>query len=136
MIEITWSNYGRNKPQRETMAYWFGKLQKHDFNAVHRAFDNWVDSSRELPTVKDIADMLKPKQQDYKYLPKKISESEFQVVQEKLQVIQEKLVKKPARDWVAYWQAILANPSNHKSNITIRFAEQALKNLGAKVSHD
>lgn len=67
---VTWQSLGRNKPDRETMRYWFDKLINYDLQTVSGAFDKWLTNNRELPTIKDILDLCKPKD-DYYKLPKK-----------------------------------------------------------------
>ena len=42
MMRVTWANYGRNEPDKDTMRYWYSKLDKHDFNVVTKAFDDWI----------------------------------------------------------------------------------------------
>ena len=61
MMRVTWANYGRNEPDKDTMRYWYSKLDRHDFNVVTKAFDDWIDTSKQLPTIKDIQDACKPK---------------------------------------------------------------------------
>ena len=57
MMRVTWQTYGRKEIEKETMRYWFNKLISYDFDVVTIAFDNWIKSQRELPTVKDIFDL-------------------------------------------------------------------------------
>jgi len=113
---------------------WASRLGGMTKERLKNALEHTYDST---PSLDDFVSNCKVKVEhvDYKALPKSLSDAEIEAAQAKLHAIQEKLVNKPARDWVAYWQAILANPKQEKM-ITISTAKEALKNLGAKVSHD
>lgn len=61
MMKVTWQSYGRNGADRETLRYWFDKLIAYEFNAVSNAFDEWIKSQKELPTVNEILKLCQHK---------------------------------------------------------------------------
>ena len=124
MMRVTWENYGRNKPDKETMRYWYGKLEDHDFNLVTKAFDDWLISNRQLPTIKDIQDACKPKPTIFARLPSPlaIAENHRHAVEVKQAV--EKMVS-GKRDMKAWARKIKANPSAYP-DISLRYAMEAL----------
>ena len=124
MMRVTWANYGRNEPDKDTLRYWFGKLENHDFNLVTKAFDDWIMSSKQLPTLKDIQDACKPKPQVYARLPSPLSNEDNQrhVVEVKEAI--EKMVN-GKRDMKAWAHKIIANPSAYP-DISYRYAKEAL----------
>jgi len=69
MMKVTWQSYGRNGADRETLRYWFDKLIAHEFETVSHAFDEWIKSQKELPTVSDIMKLCKPNVTIYARLP-------------------------------------------------------------------
>lgn len=124
MMRVTWANYGRNEPDRETMRYWFSKLDKHDFNIVTKAFDEWIDASKQLPTIKDIQDACKPKPTIFARLPSPlaIAENHRHAVEVKQAV--DKMIN-GKRDYRAWAKVILNNKSNYP-DISFRYANEAL----------
>lgn len=124
MMRVTWANYGRNEPDKDTMRYWFGKLANYEFNQVTKAFDDWIDSSKQLPTVKDIVDALKPKPTIFARLPSPlaIAENHRHAVEVKEAV--EKMVS-GKRDMKAWAHKIIANPKAYPE-ISLRYAKEAL----------
>lgn len=124
MMRVTWANYGRNEPDKDTMRYWFGKLEAHDFNLVTKAFDDWIDTSRELPTIKDIQNACKPKPTIFARLPSPlaIAENHRHAVEVKQAV--EKMVS-GKRDMKAWAHKIIKNPKAYP-DISLRFAKEAL----------
>ena len=124
MMRVTWANYGRNEPERETMRYWFSKLDKHDFNLVTKAFDDWIMASKQLPTIKDIQDACKPKPTIFARLPSPlaIAENHRHAVEVKQAV--DKMVN-GKRDYKAWARKIKDNPSAYP-DISLRLANEAL----------
>lgn len=124
MMRVTWANYGRNEPDRETMRYWFSKLNKHDFNVVTKALDEWIDTSKQLPTIKDIQDACKPKPTIFARLPSPlaIAENHRHAVEVKQAV--DKMVN-GKRDYRAWARKIKDNPKVYP-DISLRLANEAL----------
>jgi len=124
MMRIVWHNYGKAEPARETMAYWFAKLYKYDFQKVHQSFDYWVDhNNRQFPSVKDILDLLKPKEEFYKALPRPVPNEISKQQSEKIVEMVKEI--KPVKDYKKWARDILANPKG-LPDISIRFAKEAL----------
>jgi hypothetical protein len=62
IMYVTWANYGKGKPDRDTLRYWFDTLAIYDIDKVGNAFDAWIKKHNDkMPTIKDILDTLKPK---------------------------------------------------------------------------
>lgn len=121
IMRVTWQTFGRNEPDKETMRYWFSKLESNDLKQVGNAFDYWIIHSKQLPTVKDILELLKPKQQDYKALPKpKMTEDQLNQIHDKLSAFTSN-----KRDMKAWAKKIIDNPSMYP-DISLRFAKEAL----------
>lgn len=124
IVKVTWQTYSKPEPDRETMRYWFSKMENFDIRDVGNAFDNWIMHSNKMPTVKDIIDLLKPKESDYKALPKKIDLAAQHKHAEELKHKIEEMVK-PKRDMKLWARKILDNPTAYKE-ISIRYATEAL----------
>ena len=122
LITVTWQSYGRSKPDRETMRYWFDKLIKYEFNVVANAFDEWLKNKDELPTINGILDLCKPREYT-KALPNKIDYEMAKIQSEKITKLISELPKK--KDFRAWAKKILANPSKYPS-IAERFAKEAM----------
>ena len=128
-MRVTWQTYGRKEIEKETMRYWFDKLIAYDFDVVTIAFDNWIKNQRELPTVKDIFDLCKPKVTIHARLPSPLAiESNKQHAIELKEAVKEMV--KPARDKHTAWIfQILENPKKY-SDISFKYATQAKAKLG------
>ena len=121
IMRVTWQTFGRNEPDKETMRYWFSKLESHEMREVGNAFDSWIINSKQLPTVRDILELLKPKQQDFKALPRpKISNEKREEIHDKLAQFMS-----PKRDMKAWAKKIIANPKAYPE-ISYRYAKEAL----------
>ena len=133
MMRVTWQTYGRKEIEKETMRYWFNKLISYDFDVVTIAFDNWIKSQRELPTVKDIFDLCKPKVTIYARLPSPLAiESNKQHAIELKEAVKEsvKKMRNPCADKYTSWiLRILDNPKNYP-DISFKNATQAKEKLG------
>ena len=124
MMVVTWQNYGRNKPDSETMRFWFDKLINHDIVTVGNAFDYWLlHNDNELPTIKNILDLCKPKQEFHKALPKPTISDEQ--LKKNLDKISDMVKPKDKTDYKKWARDILANPKG-LPDISIRFAKEAL----------
>ena len=122
IMRVTWQSFKRNEPDKDTMRYWFEKLSSHDIKQVGNAFDMWITQSKELPTFKDIADLLKPKKPDYKALPKpKISDEKLNEIHDKLSAFTTQ--KRDMKEWA---RKIIANQKAYPE-ISLKFAKEALE---------
>jgi len=124
MIKITWQSCGRNQPDKETMSYWFNKLSVHDFNIVEVAFDDWLKSQSDLPMIKDILNLCKPKPVMYAALTKHNNIENNKLNIEKLNNYVAKELK-PKTDYKDWARKIIANPKNYP-DISLRYAKEAL----------
>lgn len=129
IIKTTWQSYGRNKPDSETMRFWFDKLINYDLNTVADAFDKWLISQKELPTVSEILKLCKPVTPIYNAIAKKVDKDANKQYADNVVKFVQQHNNGASRDWIKYWEDILREPKGHKE-ITIRAAKDALKNLG------
>lgn len=125
MMRIVCSNYNHKELDKETLRYWFSKLEKHDLKVVSAAFDGWVDTNKYMPTIKDIMDACKPKPTIFARLPSPlaIAENHRHAVEVKEAVAQ---MTKPKRDMKAWARKILESPKSYP-DISIKLAKEALK---------
>jgi len=124
MMKVTWQSYGRNGADRETLRYWFDKLIAHDFETVSHAFDEWIKSQKDLPTVSDIIKLCQHKVTIYARLPSPLAhESNERHAAEVVAYVAKNI--KPERDYKAWAKKIIANPKNYP-DISFRLATEAL----------
>lgn len=124
MINVVWQSYGRNNPDSETIRYWFDKLDKHDFSVVSNAFDEWLKSQKDLPTVSDILKLCQHKITIHARITSPLAlESHKRNADEVVAYVAKNI--KPERDKRAWAKRIIANPKNH-IDIAIRYAKEAL----------
>jgi hypothetical protein len=125
----TWQSYGRNKPDSQTMRFWFDKLINYDLRTVADAFDKWLITQKELPTVSEILKLCQPVTPIYNAIAKKTNrEANKQYAENVVNFVQEN-TKKSGRNWIKFWEDKLNNPKG-QSEIVLRFAKDALKQLG------
>ena len=92
MMRVTWQTYGRKEIEKETMRYWFDKLIAYEFDVVTIAFDSWIKSQRELPTVKDITELCKPKVTIHARLPSPLAKTDHKQHVEELKEAVKKMI--------------------------------------------
>jgi hypothetical protein len=131
MMKIVCQNYSHAEFDGDNLRFWFSKFEKYDLKTVGNAFDNWLDNSKFMPTVKDILDACKPVTPIYNAIARKSDREHNKIQADKIIRMIESNTKKPARNWVKYWTDILDNPKQHKE-ITLTGARQALVNLGVR----
>lgn len=124
MMNIVQSNYGRKPLDKDALRYWFGKLEKYSIEDVSKAFDKWIDSQDDLPTVHNILQLMRPQVTIHQRLasPLRIEDNKKHVAELKEGI--EKMAA-PSRDMKAWAKKILDNPSNYP-DISLRFAKEAL----------
>ena len=124
MMNIVQSNYGRKPLDKDALRYWFGKLEKYSIEDVSKAFDKWIDSQDDLPTVHNILQLMRPVVTIHQRLasPLRIEDNKKHVAELKEGI--EKMAA-PRRDMRAWAKKILDNPSNYP-DISVRFAKEAL----------
>ena len=124
MIKIVCQSYSHREFDRETLRYWFGKLESYDFKDVSNAFDKWIDTSKSFPTVKDIVELCKPKPTIFARLPSPLAIAENHRHAQEVKQAVEKMVK-TKRDMKAWAKKIVENPTQYR-DISVRIAKEAL----------
>ena len=123
-MTTTWQSFGRNKPDRETMLYWFNKLINYDFVTVANAFDKWIIAQKELPTVNEIIKLCQPVTPIYNAIARKVdAEANKQNVKKLTKFVEERM--KPKTDYKAWARRIVDNPSMFPES-SLKIAEEAL----------
>jgi hypothetical protein len=126
MMKVTWQSYGRNGLERETMRYWFDKLINYEFDEVSKAFDLWIKSQKELPTVSDILKLCQHKVTIHARLPSPLSQESNQAhAKEVVQYVAEH-IKAPIdrRQWA---RDLISGKKISNWDGAINFAKEALK---------
>jgi hypothetical protein len=124
MMNIVQSNYGRRELDRDALRYWFSKLERFEFADVSKAFDRWIDSKDDLPTVHNILDLLKPDVTIHQRLasPIRIEDNKKHVAELKDKIVS---MTKPRVDGRAWARKILDSDKAYP-DIAVRFAKEAL----------
>lgn len=124
MMRIVCSSFNHAEFDKETLRYWFGKLDRFDLKTVSHAFDVWIDSSKYMPTVKDILDNCKPVTPIYTAIERKADkEANKKHAHELAKAAHETFKQK--RDMKAWARKILNNVSAYP-DISVRYAKEAL----------
>jgi hypothetical protein len=124
MMKITWQSYGRNGLERETLRYWFDKLIKHEFNVVSNAFDEWIKSQKDLPTVSDVLKLCQHKVTIHARIASPLAiESNKHHADEIIAYVAKNI--KPESDKRAWARKILDNPKNYP-DVSFKMATEAL----------
>jgi hypothetical protein len=125
LMDVTWQSLGRNYVDKPTKQYWFGKLQKYPLGSVANSFDNWLISSKELPTINDIIKGCTQRDDFVKALPHKRNPEVSKEGLDKIaQVIQDNI--EPKTDYKAWANRILSNPK-HFPEDSVKCAKEALR---------
>lgn len=123
-MDVTWQSLHRNAVDKTTKQYWFGKLQHLSLGDVTQAFDSWLMTSSELPTLQDIIKQCRPKEDFYKAIGKvRDEEIDKAGLKEIENFVSANL--KPKRDKRAWAKKILANPKDYPY-ISVKFAKESL----------
>lgn len=126
IMDVTWQSYHRNPPDKQTKLFWFTKLLHLPIGDVSVAFDYWIMHNREkLPTLPEILDLCKPKQDFNKALPKPKNDEVSQAGVEKINNMVAEMIK-PKNDFKKWARDILNNPEKC-SDIAIKMAKEALR---------
>jgi len=125
MMNIVQSNYGRKPLEKDALRYWFSKLEKFEMDDVSKAFDRWIDSQDDLPTVHNILELLRPQVTIHQRLasPLRIEDNKRHVAELKDDIAK---MTQPRRDMRAWARKIIDNPSSYP-DISVRFAKEALE---------
>jgi len=131
MLDTVMALYGKQSPSTDQMRVWWGKLSKYDFDIVTRAFNNYVDKYKIMPSVASIIELCKVNPiKDFVPLPK--FKSDPAKAEENRKKFKECLqnfavMKKPEPK--AWAKKIMQNPG-HYPEISVRFAREALNYKG------
>jgi hypothetical protein len=124
LMDVTWQSFGRNYVDKPTKQYWFGKLQKYALGTVANSFDNWIVSSKELPTIENIIKGCIPKDDFVKALPYKNNPEVSKEGLDKIAKVISQTIK-PKTDYKDWAKRILANPQNFPYQ-SVAYAKEAL----------
>lgn len=129
MMNSIMTIYSRPLPDQDLLRIWFMKLEKYDFDAVCKAFDKWVDSSKHCPTIYDILNLIRPKIEFVPSLqaPKLTIEQNKNHSDKLMAEVQKRMPKeeKKLKDYRAWAHRIIANPKKYPA-ISLQFAKEAL----------
>jgi hypothetical protein len=130
MMNTMSSIYSKPEPTQDTLRVWWAKLEKYEFMQVSRAFDDWVNKNKYMPTVADIFETIKSSEpkEFIKMLPRKPTPYEIEHNKQKANELISKLNLKPT-DPKAWATAILDRHAQgkYKLEIGVKFAREALK---------
>jgi hypothetical protein len=124
LMDVTWQSLGRNYVDKPTKQYWFGKLQKYPLGSVANSFDNWLISSKELPTINDIVKGCTQRDDFVKALPHKRNPEISKEGLDKIATVISQTFK-PKTDYKAWAKRIVANPQNFPASSLVA-AKEAL----------
>lgn len=124
MMDVAWQSNHRNPVDKQTKQYWFSKLQHLPLGDVERAFDTWIMTTQDLPTIKGIMDLCKPKAGFNVALPAPRHDEVSQAGVEKInKLIAENI--KPKTDHKKWAKDALANPQS--ADVVIQKAKEAVR---------
>jgi hypothetical protein len=124
MMDVVWQSNHRQPVDKETKRYWFNKLQHFPLGTVESAFDNWLITTDQLPTIKDIIKACAPKADFHRALGVVRDEDIQQAGLQKInQLVSAGL--QPKTDHKAWAKRIMANQSAYL-DIAVKYAKQAL----------
>lgn len=123
-MKITWQSCGRTQIEKPMMAYWFNKLDAYNFDEVEKAFDYWLKSQSELPTISDILKLCQHKVTIFAKLPSPIAKADNKRHADELVEFVAKNVK-PQKDYRAWIKPILANPKLFP-DVSLKLAKEAM----------
>ncbi len=130
MMNTMSSIYSKPEPTQDTLRVWWAKLEKYEFMQVSRAFDDWVNKNKYMPTVADIFETIKSSEpkEFIKMLPRKPTPYEIEHNKQKANELISKLNLK-LTDPKAWATAILNRHAQgqYKLEIGVKFAREALK---------
>lgn len=125
VMSVTWQTCGRTlPPDSDTMKYWFKSLSTYNIDSVVTAFDNWLKSQSNLPTLSDIIKLCQHKVTIYSRLPSPLAIADNQRHAKEVQTYIANNIK-PTKDMRAWARKIIANPKNYP-DISFKIANEAL----------
>jgi hypothetical protein len=126
MMKITWQSYGRNGLDGATLRYWFDKLIDFDFTTVSNAFDVWIKSQKEMPTINEILKLCKPPVTIHARLPSPLAIADNKRHAEEVVDFVAKNIK-PQSDRRQWARDLISGKKISNWDGAINFAKEALK---------
>lgn len=130
MMNTMSSIYSKPEPTQDTLRVWWAKLEKYEFMQVSRAFDDWVNKNKYMPTVADIFETIKSSEpkEFIKMLPKNPTPYEIEHNKQKANELLAKIEIKPS-DPKAWAKRILElnKKGEYRLEIGLKFAREALR---------
>ena len=131
MMNTIASIYSKHEPTQDTLRVWWAKLEKYEFMDVSRAFDDWVNRNKYMPTIADVLETLKANQpKDFvKALPRHFTEEEIKNNHDRMKKTVQEISSKPSLDPKAWARKIVNDfdKGKYKSEIGVKFAREALR---------
>lgn len=131
MMNTIASIYSKPEPTQDTLRVWWAKLEKYEFMQVSRAFDDWVNKNKYMPTVADILETIKASQpkEFIKAIPKLVTHNEIKTYHDKMKAITSEIATKPKLDPRAWARKIINDydKGKYKLEIGVKFAREALR---------
>jgi len=127
MLDTVMALYGKPSPDKDQIKVWWFKLNKYEFNIVTKAFNNYVDKYKIMPTPAGIIDLCKinPVRDYVHQLAHKSDPEVYERNRAKFHQIVSEFKNKKRPHPKAWAQKIIDNPGNCPE-IAIRFAKEAL----------
>jgi hypothetical protein len=122
-MNILMEAYNRPPLSKESIIVWYNGLKSCEFNDLVNACDTWMKDQTKCPTIKDLLDLGRPKQDYYQALPVPRNED---IQKDGLEKINKLMENKPVKDYRSWARKIIANPKNYP-DISFKFAQEALK---------
>jgi hypothetical protein len=130
-MNVTWQSYRRNHPDKDTKAFWFGKLDKFDLTTVETAFDKWISSQGDLPVINEIIKLCQPQVTIFARLPSPLAIAENKRHAEEVVQAVNEMVKPKKKDYKDWAKRIIANPSAYPDT-SFKLAQEALNQVPVK----
>jgi len=125
LMRVTWQSCDRNYPDKETMRYWFAKLNKYEITEVAEAFDKWLLSQKKIPSLNDILGLLHHKVTIHARLPSPLAKAENREQAEKVvQVINQNF--KAPKDYKQWARDLISGKTKSNMPNAIEYAKSAL----------
>jgi len=125
MMDVTWQSCGRNPIDKDTKSYWFDKLNTYTLPEVEKAFDTWLQSQKELPTINELLKLCQHKVTIHARLPSPLSkDSNRQHANEVVQFVADNI--KPIIDRKQWARDLIGGKKQSNWDGAIAFAHEAL----------
>lgn len=109
---------------KEAIVTWWHLLNKYEYETVESAIDKWVKEMTKPPTPNDILKLCQHKVSIHARLPSPLAKEDSRQHSAEVMDYLAKNIK-PKRDYRAWAENIIANPSKYP-DISIKLAKEAL----------